>query len=61
MKVQLLVSRADSVRAYSVGDEIDVSDAEAGRMIEAGHAVAVIEQEPKREKAAKKRVAEKRG
>lgn len=35
MKIKLLVSRAGPGGAYSVGDEIDVSDAEAKRMFEA--------------------------
>jgi len=36
MKVRLLVSRSGADGAFSAGDEIDVGDAEAVRMIEAG-------------------------
>ncbi|MDX1489729.1 MAG: hypothetical protein R3332_00430 [Pseudohongiellaceae bacterium] len=38
MKVELLVSRAGLTVCENVGDIIDVSDAEAARMIEAGQA-----------------------
>lgn len=36
MKIRLLVSRAGADGAFAPGDEIDVDDAEAVRMIEAG-------------------------
>lgn len=41
MKIKLLVSRSGPAGAFSPGDEIDVGEAEAGRMIEAGQAVPV--------------------
>lgn len=44
MKVKLLVSRAGLAGASSVGDEIEVGEAEGVRMIEAGQAVPVREQ-----------------
>ena len=60
MKVQLLISRADAIRAYGVGEIVDVPDGEAMRLIEAGKAVAA-EAKPVRENTAKKRVTERRG
>ena len=41
MKIKLLVSREAVGCSQVVGQEIDVSEAEAGRMIEAGQAVFV--------------------
>lgn len=41
MKIKLLVSRAGSDFSQSVGDEIDVADDEAIRLIEAGQAEPV--------------------
>lgn len=41
MKIKLLVSRAGVDFAQSAGDEVEVSDAEARRMIEAGQAAPV--------------------
>lgn len=41
MKVELLTSRATATGAENRGDVVEVSDAEAVRMIEAGQAVAV--------------------
>lgn len=41
MKVKLLVSRAGVDSAHSPGDVIDVSDAEALRMVEAGQAILI--------------------
>jgi hypothetical protein len=41
MKLKLLVSRGGPGVNDNAGDEIDVSDAEGARMIEAGHAVPV--------------------
>lgn len=38
MKIRLLVSRSGADGAFSPGAEIDVSDSEAKRMIEAGQA-----------------------
>jgi len=60
MKVKLLISRADAIRAYGVGDVVDVSEGEAKRLIEAGKAV-FADVKPARETTTKKRVAEKRG
>lgn len=61
MKVKLLVSRAGVGFSQSVGDEVDVSDAEGKRMIEAGQAVPVRETQAKapKETATKKAVSEK--
>lgn len=60
MKIKLLTSRAGVGFAQSRGEEVDVSDAEAIRMIEAGQAEPVREApveravaQPRREKAAK--------
>lgn len=57
MKLKLLVSRSGPDGAQNAGDEIDVPDDEAGRMIEAGQAVpvrkAVAEKATKRIKAEK--------
>ena len=41
MKIKLLTSRAGVGFSQNVGDEIEVSDAEARRMIEAGQAAPV--------------------
>lgn len=41
MKIKLLVSRAGPAGAFSAGDVIDVGDAEAARMFDAGQAVRV--------------------
>lgn len=41
MKIKMLVSRASVDSVQSVGDEIDVDDAEAIRMIEAEQAIPV--------------------
>lgn len=57
MKIKLLTSCAGAGFAWSVGDEIEVSDAEAARMIEVGQALPVREAEV--EKAARKQRAEK--
>ena len=60
MKIRLLVSRAGAGFVQNRGDEIDVQDAEAIRMIEAGQAepvrAPVVERAvraPKAEKASK--------
>jgi hypothetical protein len=60
MKVKLLVARATATGAENRGDVVDVSNAEAVRMIEAGQAEPVREAAPERavprsraEKAAK--------
>jgi hypothetical protein len=60
MKIKLLTSRAGVGFAQSAGDEIEVSDAEGARMVEAGQAIPVREatretatRKPAREKAAK--------
>ena len=57
MKIKLLTSRAGNAFCQNVGDEIEVSEAEAIRMIEAGQAVPVVAS--KRETATKKQVTEK--
>lgn len=57
MKVKLLVSRSGSDGAFAPGDEIDVSDAEAKRMIEAGQCEPV--RGKKAETTAKKAGGEK--
>lgn len=48
MKLKLLVSRAGANFVQNAGDEIEVGDAEAIRMIEAGQAVAVRSAAPER-------------
>lgn len=48
MRVKLLVSRATATEAQNRGDVIEVSDAEAVRMIEAGQAEPVREAVPER-------------
>lgn len=60
MKVKLLMARATASGAESRGDVVEVSDAEAVRMIEAGQAEPVREikteravKTPRAEKAAK--------
>jgi len=60
MKIKLLVSRAGAMGTQDRGQEIDVSDAEAIRMIEAGQAEPVrarkVERtvkQPKGERASK--------
>ena len=58
MQVKLLVSRATATGSENRGATVDVSDAEAIRMIEAGQAEPVrVAREP--EKAARKARAEK--
>lgn len=57
MKIQLLVSRAGANFSQAAGEQIDVSDAEGRRMIEAGQAVLVRSAKP--EKAVAKRASEK--
>ena len=42
MKVKLLVSRAGAGFVQNRGDEIEVSDDEGARMIEAGQAIEII-------------------
>jgi hypothetical protein len=41
MKIRLLVSRSGPAGAQNAGDQIDVPDAEAMRMIEAGQATPI--------------------
>ena len=60
MKIRLLVSRSGPAGAQNRGDEIEVGDAEAIRMIEAGQAEPTREtpveravRRPRAEKAAK--------
>lgn len=48
MKVRLLVSRAGVGFSQNAGDEIDVDTAEAARMIEAGQAVPIRDQNVER-------------
>lgn len=57
MKIRLLVSRASSDGAQNRGEEIDVANDEAARMIEAGQAEPVRSVKP--EKATPKRKAER--
>lgn len=57
MKIKLLTSRSGLDGAFAIGDEIDVSDAEGARMIEAGQAMPVRAE--KRETATRKPSAEK--
>lgn len=48
MKVRLLQARASAMGAQNVGDEVEVSDAEAKRMIEAGTAAPVRDVKPEK-------------
>lgn len=48
MKIRLLVSRAAATGSQNRGDEIDVGEAEAIRMIEQGQAEPVRGAEPER-------------
>jgi hypothetical protein len=57
MKIKLLTARATAVGSQNRGEIIEVLDAEAIRMIEAGQAEAVRVAEP--EKAVRKPRAEK--
>lgn len=57
MKITLLVSRATATGSENRGDVIEVSEAEAIRLIEAGQAVAVRSVEP--EKAVSRTKSEK--
>ena len=57
MQVKLLVPRAAAVGSQNRGDIVDVSDAEAIRMIEAGQAEAVRSVAP--ERAVKRTKAER--
>lgn len=57
MKIKLLTSRSGADGAFGIGDEIEVPDAEAARMIEAGQALPVRAE--KRETATRKPRAEK--
>lgn len=59
MKITLLVSRASAAGSQNRGDVIDVGDAEAFRMIEAGQAQPFAEAPI--ERAVPKSRAEKRG
>ena len=57
MKVKLLVSRALLAGPQGVGDEVEVNDVEAIRMINAGQAVAVRKVKP--EKTIRRKKSEK--
>jgi len=46
MRIRLLVSRATLDGPQSIGDELDVADAEAIRLFAAGHAEPVRQQAP---------------
>lgn len=59
MKIKLLISRSGPAGAFSPGDEIDVSEAEAKRMFEAQPPQAVPVRAEERETAVKKTRAEK--
>lgn len=58
MKVKLLVSRSGADGAFAPGDEIEVSDAEAKRMIAGGQCVPAVSDA--REKTTRKRAKETR-
>jgi hypothetical protein len=57
MKIKLLTSRAGVDFSQSIGDEIDVSEAEGIRMIQSNQAVAV--RSAKKESSSKKSAPEK--
>lgn len=52
-RVKLIVSRSGAKGAFAPGDEIEVGDAEAKRMIEAGQAVPVRAAKATKETATK--------
>jgi hypothetical protein len=58
MKVKLLTSRASLGESQNVGDEIEVSAAEGGRMIEAGQAT-LVRSIPNKQNTSKKFKTEK--
>ena len=47
MKVRLLIGRSGPAGSFNVGDEIEVSDSEGQRLIEAGKASPVASEAPK--------------
>lgn len=51
MKVVLTVPRSGPAGAFNIGDELEVSDAEGTRMIEAGQARPVASQSPKQKRS----------
>lgn len=53
MKIKLLISRASAEGSQNVGDEIEVSNDEAKRMIDAGQAAPVRTSSKPIEKAVK--------
>ncbi|MBB4185830.1 hypothetical protein GGE07_002480 [Sinorhizobium terangae] len=57
MKVKLTVSRGGPDGTFAPGEEIDVSDAEAQRMFDAGQAIPVRSEKP--ETATRKDKSEK--
>lgn len=57
MKIKLLISRAGIDFTQNAGDEIEVGDAEAKRMIESGQAEPL--RQVRAEKATKKKPTEK--
>ena len=52
MKVKLLISMSGAKGSFSPGDEVDVSEQEAARMIERGYCTPI--EKRKKETAAKK-------
>lgn len=62
MRIKLLVPRVDGLRSYTIGDEVEVSEAEALRMVAAGHGVVAADADRvgSRETTDKKRVPEVR-
>lgn len=54
MKVKLLIPRSGPAGSYNTGDEVEVSEPEGKRMIEAGKASPVSDRKPERTATAKK-------
>lgn len=54
MKIKLLTPRSGPKGSLNVGDEIEVSEPEGKRLIEAGKASPVSDRKPKRTATAKK-------
>ncbi len=48
MKIELLLPRSGPDGAFGIGDQIEVSDAEGQRLVEAGKAKPVKGRKPKR-------------
>lgn len=54
MKVKLLTPRSGPFGSFGVGDEVDIEESEAKRLIEAGQASPVSDRKPKRKATTEK-------